>query len=146
MSVKSIKQAGPYHQVVTVSSNTAKPARSKPCATCPWRMDAVGIFPAEAFRHSAPSGYDVPELLLGGHPPMTFSCHTSGSDHTRICAGFLLSEAADHNLALRLRQEPIGPVSNPDGLELFKDYFEMATANGVAHDDPTITPCVRANK
>ncbi|WP_455289311.1 DUF6283 family protein [Cupriavidus necator] len=43
--------------------------RRKPCGKCPWRVDATGELPAEAFRHSAETAYD-----MATH---TFACHSS---------------------------------------------------------------------
>jgi hypothetical protein len=58
-----------------------------------WRVDANGEFPAEAFRHSASTAYDMAQH--------TFACHESGSKKPATSAGFLL-RGADHNLAVRL--------------------------------------------
>ena len=57
--ITDIRPAGDDHQVVTVTSDTPHGYRRKPCSTCPWRVDAVGEFPAEAFRHSANTAYDM---------------------------------------------------------------------------------------
>jgi hypothetical protein len=54
--VLEIKSAGPDHQVVTIQGGTDGYRRS-PCPTCPWRIDAVGVFPPEAFVHSANTAY-----------------------------------------------------------------------------------------
>ena len=142
--ITNVRPAGPDHQVLTVEGGSNK-GRRTPCPDCPWRKDAVGVFPASAFIHSASTGYDVPELLMSGNKPSTFGCHQSGSKKPQTCAGFLLSECADHSLALRLQPEPPGAVE-ANGLELFPDYYEMAVANGVPSDHPAIKPCVRASK
>lgn len=108
--------------------------RRTPCGDCPWRKDAVGIFPAEAFRHSASTAYDMAEN--------TFACHQSGARKPAICAGFLLSGAM-HNLSVRLgrlRGRILDDVS-ADGLDIHENYRAMAIANGVSPDDPVLVPC-----
>jgi hypothetical protein len=68
--VTDVRPAGPEHQVVTVEGGRGSYRRS-PCSDCPWRVDATGIFPAEAFRHSANTAYDMSQK--------TFACHQVGS-------------------------------------------------------------------
>ncbi|WP_232457312.1 DUF6283 family protein [Burkholderia ubonensis] len=87
------RAAGPDHQVVTVEGGKGS-YRRKPCAKCPWRVDATGEFPADAFRHSAETAYD-----MATH---TFACHEAGARKPALCAGFLL-RGADHNLSVRLK-------------------------------------------
>jgi Family of unknown function (DUF6283) len=129
------RRAGPDHQVVTVvvSGDDAKPYRRAPCADCPWRKDAVGIFPAQAFRISAHTAYDM--------SPETFACHQSGKTRPATCAGFLLR--AEHNLAVRLAilKGKIARDVTDGGVELHEDYRAMAVANGVDPDDPVLAPC-----
>lgn len=84
--VLETRSAGDDHQVVSVRS-PKKYYRKQPCSDCPWRVDAVGEFPAEAFRHSARTAYDLSEHV--------FACHQSGSEKPAACAGFLL-RGADH--------------------------------------------------
>lgn len=76
------KMADENHQVVSVSSGEDAQYMKKPCQTCPWRKDAVGVFPAEAFRISAHTSYDMSER--------TFGCHATGVERPKTCAGFLL--------------------------------------------------------
>lgn len=131
--ITRVRPAGPDHQVLTVEGGRRGYCR-KPCPSCPWRKDAVGEFPSEAFRHSAPTSYDMSDRI--------FACHTAGSERTKACAGFLLS-GAEHNLAVRLmhlRGELAGDVSAA-GHELFGSYREMAIANGVDPADPVLAPC-----
>lgn len=121
------------HQVVTVQSKGEKAYMKKPCPDCPWRKDAVGEFPAEAFRISAPTGYDMSDRMFG--------CHSSGTTTPKTCAGFLL-RGAEHNMAVRFARmtgEIKDDVSD-SGLELFDNYVDMAVANGVDPDDPVLTP------
>lgn len=127
------RPAGDDHQVVTVEGGR-KTYRRVPCPTCPWRKDAVGQFPAEAFRHSAQTAYDMSTHV--------FSCHESGSSKPAACAGFLLRGAA-HNLAVRLAmlQGRIRDDVSDGGHELHDDYRAMAEANGVDPQDPVLQPC-----
>ncbi|WP_219096240.1 DUF6283 family protein [Pseudomonas sp. UMAB-40] len=130
------RAAGDEHQVVTFSrpNGGARDYRRKPCKTCPWRRDAAGEFPAEAFRHSARTAYDMAIPV--------FSCHSGGTYKPATCAGFLM-RGADHNLSVRLayHRGEIGNDLDDNGLALFDSYREMAIANGVDPDDPTIKPC-----
>lgn len=121
------------HQVVSVSSDEDALYMKKPCQTCPWRKDAVGFFPAEAFRISAHTSYDLSER--------TFGCHSTGVERPRTCAGFLL-KGATHNLSVRLGIVKgiydLDRVSD-NGLNLFPNYKAMAIANGVSPDDDSLT-------
>lgn len=130
----AVKPAGPDHQVVTVTSSGDRAYRRTPCAECPWREDATGEFPAEAFLHSASTAYDMATNV--------FACHDSGSRRPAVCAGFLL-RGSDHNLAVRLsalRGSPMTDVSDA-GHALHANYRAMAIANGVDPDDPILKPC-----
>ncbi|SPK77196.1 conserved protein of unknown function (plasmid) [Cupriavidus taiwanensis] len=132
-AITRARAAGPEHQVVTVEGGKGSYRRA-PCAKCPWRIDAVGEFPAEAFRHSAETAYD-----MATH---TFACHESGARKPAMCAGFLL-RGADHNLSVRLKMIQgyvFGDVSD-GGHELHDNYRAMAIANGVAIDDPVLVAC-----
>ena len=131
--VTRIRAAGDDHQVITVEGGRSS-YRRRPCSNCPWRVDAVGEFPAEAFRHSAETAYDMAQP--------TFACHESGSRRPAMCAGFLL-RGAGHNLTVRLRMirgDSFGDIVD-DGHELFESYRAMAIANGVDPDDPVLSPC-----
>lgn len=131
--VLETRPAGDDHQVVSVRS-AKKSYRKRPCSDCPWRLDAVGEFPAEAFRHSARTAYDMSEHV--------FACHQSGTEKPAACAGFLL-RGADHNLTVRLRRIS-GNVKDDvsdGGVELHDSYVDMAVANGVDRDDPCLKPC-----
>lgn len=124
--------AGQQHQVVTVEGGKGT-YRKKPCSNCPWRMDAVGEFPAEAFRHSANTAYDMSDH--------TFACHQSGADKPAICAGFLL-RGAEHNLAIRMKRirgECLDVVMGD--VELHSNYRAMAIANGVDPEDAALALC-----
>lgn len=124
------RTAGRDHAVISLKGGPAT-YRREPCPTCPWRKDATGEFPAEAFKHSAGTAYD-----MSTH---TFACHQSGKERPALCAGFLL-RGADHNLAVRLKRIERGQVSD-GGHELHDSYRAMAVANGVNPDDPALGPC-----
>ena len=128
--ITRVRPAAADHQVLTIEGGGGGYCK-KPCADCPWRKDAVGAFPAEAFRHSASTAQDMSQNV--------FSCHTAGSDSPLICAGFIL-RGADDNLAIRMKLalgEIKGDVSDA-GHDLFDDYRSMAIANGVSDDDPVL--------
>lgn len=128
-----VHAAGSNHQVVTIHGGGGGYRRS-PCQECPWRRDAVrGEFPAEAYRHSANTAYDMSRHI--------FSCHMSGAEKPAACAGFLL-RGAEHNLSVRMALSE-GRIQRDvkSDVPLFDDYREMAEANGVAHNDPALTPC-----
>lgn len=123
---------GEQHQVVSVLSDKQN-YRREPCSNCPWRLDAVRAFPAEAFRHSAHTAYDM--------ATEQFACHQSGSARPATCAGFLLS-GADHNLAVRLQRIQGKCLDVVDGgYDLHPSYRAMAIANGVPCDDPVLELC-----
>ncbi len=129
-----VRRAGVEHQVLTVEGGRGDVYRWEPCPDCPWRKDATGVFPAEAFRHSAETAYDMSEH--------TFACHQSGVDKPAICAGFLLN-GAEHNLTVRLKRMRgvIQDDVTDGGHELHENYRAMAQANGVASDDEVLGPC-----
>ena len=91
-------------------------------------------FPAEAFRHSANTAYDMSDH--------SFGCHQSGSKRPATCAGFLL-RGADHNLSVRLGymtgqyQDDVSDA----GEDLHESYRDMAIANGVDPDDVALKHC-----
>ena len=138
----SVRAAGPGHQVVTLVTPREREGRGRrrwhrvePCGGCPWRVDQVGSFPAESFRLSARTAYDLSEVA--------FACHESGSVNPATCAGFLL-RGATHNLAVRLAlirgDVELDQVSDGGHL-LHQSYRAMAMANGVAVDDPALVLC-----
>lgn len=131
--VTNERRADDDYQVVTVEGG-GNAYRKKPCKKCPWRKDAVGEFPAEAFRISAHTAYDMAMEKFG--------CHASGVNKPATCAGFLL-RGARHNFKVRLeymRGEMRDDVSD-GGHELHANYREMALANGVDPGDPVLAPC-----
>lgn len=133
-TVTSVRPAGEHDQVVTVEGGSGD-YRRRPCGGCPWRVDQTGSFPAEAFRISAPTAYDL--------SARTFACHEAGTERPKICAGFLLRGAV-HNMAIRMRVA-LGLVDldavNDGGHVLHSSYRAMAEANGVPAGDPALTPC-----
>jgi hypothetical protein len=123
------------HAVVTVAGGGSK-HRARPCRECPWRRENVGAFPAEAFRISATTAYDMADR--------TFACHMAGIEQPRTCAGGLLSTGAEHNLNVRLRLmrgEFRWEDVTDGGADLFPDYRAMSEANGVDPDDEVLAPC-----
>lgn len=105
------------NQVVTIEGGPGG-YRREPCPGCPWRVDQTGSFPAEAFRHSAGTAYD-----MATH---TFACHESGVAKPAVCAGFLL-RGAEHNLSIRLRQMRGECLDVSDGgHDLHESYRAMA--------------------
>lgn len=132
--ITETRPAGPFDQVVTVEGGKGT-YRKKPCAGCPWVTENDGTFPAEAFRHSASTAYDMSDRMFG--------CHESGTEKPATCAGFLL-RGADHNLAVRLAflRGRIDPSHLSDGgRDLHASYASMATANGVDPTDPVLARC-----
>jgi hypothetical protein len=127
-----LNKRGEDHQVLTVTGGSGSYRRT-PCPNCPWRVDAVGEFPAQAFKHSARTAYDMAQE--------SFACHDSGAEKPATCAGFLL-RGADHNLGVRLKRMRGECLDVEDGgHELHESYRAMAIANGVAADDPVLAAC-----
>jgi hypothetical protein len=132
--ITNVRPADDHNQVVTVEGGSGD-YRRRPCNGCPWRVDQTGSFPAEAFRISAPTAYDL--------SARTFACHEAGTARPKICAGFLL-RGAGHNMAIRMRTA-LGLVDldsvDDGGHALHPSYRAMAEANGVPADDPALAPC-----
>lgn len=131
--ITQVRPADESSQVITVvGGNDAY--RKEPCAECPWLRENDGSFPAEAFRHSAETAYDMSQHV--------FACHMSGKDRPATCAGFILG--ADHNMALRLKymRGAIDPrLVSDGGADLHPNYRSMAIANGVDPNEPVLRPC-----
>lgn len=89
----------------------------------------TGIFPAETFKLSAHTAYDM-----------------SGTTHPATCAGFLL-RGGDHNLAVQLgfMSGKYRDDVSDDSHKLHSDYRAMAQANGVDSTDPVLSPCRESN-
>jgi hypothetical protein len=129
------RMAGAEHAVHTLQGDNKGTVRPTPCKGCPWVKANDGMFPAAAFKHSAPTAYDMASHV--------FSCHESGTDKPAICAGFLL-RGADHNMTMRLkimRGAYRFEDTREDGRELHENYRAMSIANGVDPDDPVLAPC-----
>lgn len=129
----AVHPAGRDHQVVTVTGGGGA-YRREVCEQCPWRIDQTGSFPAEAFKVSAHTAYD-----MATHE---FACHMSGQDKPATCAGFLLRGAV-HNLATRLKlaEGRINLDEIRETVPLHDGYREMAVANGVDLADPVLKQC-----
>lgn len=109
--------------------------QTKPCTECPWRKDvAPGQFAPERFRHLAATAYDMSNIQ--------FACHKSPEGGEFGCAGFVLRGAA-HNLGARLAARAgrlrLAEVTSP--YPLHASYRDMAIANGVGPEDPSLSPC-----
>jgi hypothetical protein len=134
--ITATRMAGKDHAVHTVEGGRGTYRRS-PCATCPWRKDAVGEFPASAFLHAANTGTDGAHF--SSDAMNTFGCHSSGLTKPATCAGYILRATDAIGWRLALAIEKFDPAKVDDcGLDLFGSYYEMAVANGVPSDDPTI--------
>jgi hypothetical protein len=123
------------HQVTTIEGGSGL-YRKTPCKECPWkRSSPIGAFPAEAYRISAKTAYD----MAGS----SFACHMAGVEAPTTCAGFLL-RGADHNMDVRFAlmrgRIDLRKVSD-GGHELYDSYREMAIANGVKPSDPALRSC-----
>lgn len=131
--VVAVNPAGPDHQVVTVEGGNDTYRRTV-CAECPWRIDQIGKFPPEAFRHSANTAHD--------QSMHQFACHMSGSKKPATCAGFLL-RGATHNIGFRLALATGKIDANElrETVPLHPSYRAMAEANGVQADDTTLARC-----
>ncbi len=134
--------AGSDHAVLTVEGGGHR-YRREVCPTCPWRLDAIGEFPAEAFRHSANTGTDGAKLLTVGidEASRTFGCHASGADKPAMCAGYILRGSDGIGWRLANAMGKFDPKLVRETVPLFDSYFEMAVANGVPPDDPALDGC-----
>lgn len=133
ITILNTRIAGPDHAVNTVEGGN-RSYRREPCKDCPWKISATGIFPAEAFEHSANTAYDMSRNQFG--------CHESGAKKPAACAGFLL-RGADNNLAIRLARVRgyIEDDVTDGGHTLHNGYRDMAIANGVDPDSPSLEKC-----
>lgn len=142
-SITNARLAGDEHLVLTIEGCGGH-YRRRPCGGevstperpgCPWRVDATGHFPAEAFAHSANTADDLSGKMFG--------CHESGADRPATCAGFLL-RGADHNMTVRMRLSS-GSIDlsqvDDGGHELWPGYVTMAVENGLDMDDPALRNC-----
>jgi len=132
--VRAIHPVDDANQVVSIEGGRRQ-YRRQPCGGCPWRVDQTGSFPAEAFRISAPTAYDLSDRMFG--------CHESGTSTPATSAGFLL-RGANHNTAVRMRvslgEFDLTSISD-GGHELHDSYRDMAEANGVDPDDHVLRAC-----
>lgn len=120
---------------VTTVNMTNGGFRKQPCKECPWRKDiATHVFPEEAFRTSANTACDASTHIFG--------CHMSSTESPVACAGFLLRNA-DNNVAVRIATAfgRFDPADVSSSFPLYDSYRDMAIANGVAPDDPSLSDC-----
>jgi len=137
------RMAGDDHAVVTVAGGSNR-FRRRPCSDCPWRLDAVGKFPAEAFKLSANTGTDGAKVLDTGieEAMHTFACHQSGTWKPATCAGYILRSHDSIGWRIAVATGKFLPAFVRDGgVALFDNYFDMAVANGVAADDAALDGC-----
>jgi hypothetical protein len=138
------RPAGADHVVVTLVGDDGY--RREVCGTCPWRLDAVGEFPAEAFLLSAETGCDASGFdLHGGGILNGFACHTSGEAGrpATTCAGYILRGDKAVGWRILHARGKFDPDKVRDGgVPLFESYRAMAVANGVDPDDPRMVGCV----
>lgn len=137
------RMAGDEHAVVTVAGGSNR-FRRRVCSDCPWRRDAVGKFPAEAFKLSANTGTDGAKMLgVSIEEAMhTFACHQSGAEKPATCAGYILRGSDGIGWRIAVATGKFLPAFvRDDGIALFDNYFEMAVANGVAADDAALDGC-----
>lgn len=100
--------------------------RKHPCEECPWRQDVTpGQFPAERYRQLAVTARDLTRRV--------FACHKSIEGKEVACAGYLVQ--FPHNLSVRIRGLQHRPHTT---VPLYRDYREMAVANGVDPNDPAL--------
>lgn len=141
--IKDRRLADENHAVITVKGGDGKYRRS-PCPTCPWRKDAVGEFPAEAFRLSAATATDGSMILeVGDEAFHTFGCHHSGAGKPATCAGYVLN--GDDAIGWRVAHSKgkFDPSKVHSDVPFFESYYDMAVANGVPPDDPALRGCKR---
>ena len=136
------RMADDNHAVITVAGGGHR-YRRHPCARCPWRVDAVGEFPAEAFRLSANTGADGSKILTIGFEEAshTFGCHDSGSAKPATCAGYILRGDDGIGWRLAVMTGRFDPKRVRTDVPLFASYYDMAVANGVPPDDPALDAC-----
>jgi Family of unknown function (DUF6283) len=101
---------------------------NKPCTECPWRTDQPpGRFPPERYRKLE---HTVQE---GGFGYPMFGCHKSPEGGEFACAGYLLVDGWRNNTVrfnTKVGAIDLTVVGNPDKLELWNSYEEMAYFNG----------------
>lgn len=136
--ITRVRKANDEYAVTTIDTSGPGPLayQRRPCGGCPWRTDVpTGVFPAEAFRLSAHTAYDLADA--------SFACHEMGAENSGLCAGFLL-RGADDNLDIRwarMKGEYDPTLVTDGGAPLYDSYRAMAEANGVPADDPILEPC-----
>lgn len=149
-TVLDSRPAGADHAVTTVTGGD-RHFRIRPCADCPWRRDAVGKFPPDAFRLSANTGAEhlsipsVCETELNERfntVSHTFGCHSSGVERPVTCAGYILRGKDSLSWRIAMAHGKFDPTRvSAGGAKLFRSYYEMAVANGVPADDPALAAC-----
>ncbi|KQR37789.1 DUF6283 family protein [Deinococcus sp. Leaf326] len=140
--VEGVTPAGEHHQVLHLRGG-GEGYQKRPCAQCPWRVDAAGLFPPEAFLASAGTSYDASMEEFACHSSVKIVDAAEGEERSapRTCAGFIL-RGSTHNMASRLTQIVRGMYRVTDGGHaLHTNYRAMAVANGVPAEHPALVAC-----
>lgn len=141
------RMAGNAHAVLSVVGGGAG-FRRRPCGDCPWRRDAVGGFPAEAFIHSANTAMasiaSADDIDGATH---AFACHQSGADKPATCAGYILRAQDTISWRMNVVTGQFDPREVSDGgIPLWPGYYEMAVANGVDPEHEALLPLERGGE
>lgn len=107
--------------------------RNTPCSECPWkRSSPIGHFPPERYVALAPTA----QQQLG---PM-FACHMSKEGGEIPCAGYLMvAGPTSISVRLALAQGRLDLDSlDAQREQVYGSYAEMAVANGVPADHPSL--------
>ncbi|WP_235204510.1 DUF6283 family protein [Nocardia otitidiscaviarum] len=110
------------------------PHQKRPCAECPWRVDAEpGRFGPERYESLAcTAGTRGNEAHLGA--PM-FACHKTVEGRDKACAGWLAVAGANHlGVRLAVAMNRLDPKALEPGVDwpvLYSSFEEMAAFNGL---------------
>lgn len=139
--ITEARAADADHRVLTVTGGNGS-YRREPCSDCPWRVDAAGIFPAEAFRLAGNVAIDGSKMREIGDALHAFACHQSGAGKPATCAGYILRGQDGIGWRIAAATGRFDPREVTDqGLTMHDSYFDMAVANGVVADDPALDAC-----
>jgi hypothetical protein len=135
-------------QVSACASHRSGYLLKKQCDECPWRKDQpVGRFTAKRFEELRVTATQ-PESFSGIEQQPIFACHKTIDGKEQTCVGFLANEASSQNFSVRLAL--MNNRYNPEELvvigEQYKNYEEMALANGATPLPPKKGPAWRHTK
>jgi hypothetical protein len=97
---------------------TVRPPAPRPCASCPYQLDAPsGVWAASEYAKLPP--YDEPTFT---QPTALFLCHQHdhGDDRARVCAGWAGCHDGDELLALRMAA--MTGEASVETVEAIRDY------------------------